>query len=215
MSREAATPFDESHADMLILSHPPLPARPRPGPSGWLRGVQIALVCALLIWGGIGLALGQTSEYQVKAAFVYKFCSYIEWPGQAFDKPDSPIVIGVSGLDAVAEELLQITSGHAVNGRPIVIRKTRRGEPLTGLHILYVTRAENSHMAEAIAAAKGQAMLVVTETEAPPPADSMINFVMINDKIRFDIALQPAEQSNLKISARLLAVARKVFARPS
>lgn len=184
----------------LVLTSPPL------------RGV---LVWALLTLGSLSAAWGQALEYQIKAAFLYKFCSYIEWPAQAFERPDTPIVIGIAGPESIADELSQITNGHAVNGRSLQVRKLRRGDPLTGLHVLFVTRAEAARTAEAMSAAKLQSMLLVTESDPTMALESIINFVVINDKVRFDISLPSAEQNNLKISARLLAVARKVIQRPA
>lgn len=154
-------------------------------------------------------------EYQVKAAFLYKFGAYVEWPAQSFAQADSPLVIGVMGASAVADELTQMATGRNINGHPVTVKKIRRGDAVTGVHILFIARADNDKLAETLAAAKGQAVLVVTETEPPPAAGSMINFVVAEDKVRFDIALPSAESSNLKLSARLLTVARKVIAGPS
>ncbi|MES2089915.1 MAG: YfiR family protein [Pseudomonadota bacterium] len=154
-------------------------------------------------------------EYQVKAAFLYKFCGYVEWPAQAFVQIDSPISIGVIGSTALTDALSKITTGHTVNGRAIIVRKIQRGDSISGLHILFVTGSNVGRDSETLLNARGQPVLIVTEEDQLPPPDSMINFVLVNDKVRFDIALQPAEQSSLKISARLLAVARKVIPRPS
>ncbi len=177
--------------------------------------LRSALLWTLLALGSLHAAWGQVMEYQIKAAFLYKFCSYIEWPVQAFERADTPIIIGIAGPDNMAEELNQITAGHAVNGRSVVVRKLRRGDSLAGLHVLFVTRAAAPFTAEALGAAKGQPMLIVTEADPANALESIINFVVVNDKVRFDISLPSAEQSNLKISARLLAVARKVIQRPA
>jgi hypothetical protein len=157
----------------------------------------------------------QIAEYRVKAAFLYKFASYVEWPAQVFDRPDSPVVFSVAGADALAEELSQIVVGRSIAGRPVVVRKLRRGEPVDGLHILFVGGTDGGRPAEILASAKGKPVLTVTESADTFALGSVINFVIVDDKVRFDVALRAAELGNLKVSARLLAVARKVLAGPS
>ena len=180
------------------------------------KRLQTVALTLLLVLTGMQCCLAdtdaQSAEYRVKAAFLYKFGSYVDWPQQTFERTDSPLVIGVVGADALADELAQIVAGRTINGRPLIIKKLRRGDPLTGLHILFVSRTEEARMADALAAARGSATLVVTESNNAIPPGSMINFVLVDDKVRFDIALPPAQQGHLKISARLLGVARKVLA---
>ena len=157
----------------------------------------------------------QADESRVKAAFLYKFGSYIEWPSGSFASADSPVTIGVMGAEALAEELAQIVAGRNVNGRPVRVRRLRPGDPIAGLHVLFVGRADGGRLAEILAAARGQALLTVTESDEGLELGSMINFVVVEDKVRFDIAPPPSESSNLKISARLLGVARKVVSKSS
>ena len=182
---------------------------------------RLLRACALSIGVAAGIASPrpaqadtQADEYRVKAAFLYKFGSYIEWPSGSFARADSPVAIGVMGADALADELVQIVAGRNVNGRPVRVRKLRPGDPIAGLHVLFVGR-DSGRLAEILAAAKGRALLTVTESEEALELGSMINFVVVEDKVRFDIAPPPSESSNLKISARLLGVARKVVSKSS
>jgi len=86
----------------------------------------------------------------------------------------------------------------------------RRGESVAGIQMLFIGQAEGARLSEILAIAKGQSILTVTESEDALSHGSMINFVSVDDKVRFDVALPHAERGFLKISARLLAVARKV-----
>jgi len=174
-----------------------------------------AVVSALTVGSIRAQSDTQASEYRVKAAFLYKFGAYIEWPDGAFARPDSPVSIGGVGADALAEELAQIVVGRSVNGRPVAVRKLRPGDSIENLHILFIGRTDARRLAEILAVARGHPVLTVTESEEALQLGSVINFVVIDDKVRFDVALVPADQSSLKISARLLAVARKVVSRPS
>jgi len=92
-----------------------------------------------------------------------------------------------------------------------VVRRLNRGDALTGLHIVFIARGHADRLAETLGAARGQPVLVVTESEGAGAPGSIINFVVVEDKVRFDVALARAESSNLKISARLLGVARRVI----
>ena len=183
---------------------------------GWL--LRVCLLCALLCgWRG---AAAQASEHaelesQVKAAYLYKFGSYVEWPQASFAAADAPLVIGMLGADAMADELQRISAGRTINGRPVSVRKLGRGEPLAGLNVLFIGKSNGARLADTLAALKGQAVLTVTEWDDALAGGSMINFVMIDGKLRFEVAPRAAAQGNLVISARLLAVAHKVAAGPS
>jgi hypothetical protein len=178
------------------------------------NSIRTFLMTMLLVGGCLGECSAQANtqavEYQVKAAFLYKFGNYVDWPERAFERPDSPLVVGIVGADTFADALIQLVAGRMVNGHAVTVRKLRRGESVAGLHILFIGRMDEAGLTELLAASKGRAMLTVTEAENTIPPGSMINFVLVDDKVRFDIALPPAEQGNLKISARLLGVARKV-----
>jgi hypothetical protein len=170
-----------------------------------------ALLLALAVLALPALAQGSAAETGIKAAFLYKFGGFVEWPPRAFAQPDSPMVIGVMGADALAGELERAVAGRNVQGRAIAVRRVRRGDPYAGLHVLFVGRAETEWLGEILEAASGQPLLTVTDSEEGLARGSMINFVTVDDKVRFDIALPQAERGHLKISSRLLAVARKVI----
>jgi hypothetical protein len=181
---------------------------------------RLLLACAFVVAAGLASprpaqADAQADEYRVKAAFLYKFCGYIEWPDRSFALADSPVVIGVMGADAMADELAQIVAGRNVNGRPVLVRRLRPGDPVASLHVLFIGRSDRGRLAEILAAARGRALLTVTESEEGLDLGSMINFVVVEDKVRFDVSPPPAESGSLKISARLLGVARKVVPKSS
>lgn len=169
-----------------------------------------AIVLALAVLGAMPAWPQDASEQQVKAAFLSKFGSYVEWPARVFAGPDSPIRIGVMGDDVIAAELQQLASGRTAADRGMLVRKLARGEPLQDLHILFVGRPDAGKLDEILARAKGQPLLVVTDSDNALARGSIINFVLVQDKVRFDVAMAAAEQGNLRISSRLLAVARQV-----
>lgn len=174
-----------------------------------------AVIARLALWAVLGLALPawaqsafQATDVQVKAAFLYKFGAFVEWPPSALPATGASFTIGVLGADALAAELERIAAGRTVHGRAVAVRRLRRGEPLGGLQILFVGAPHAARLDEILAAAK--ALLVVTDAVEGLPHGSIINFVPVENKLRFDIAVATAERMQLRISARLLAVARRV-----
>ncbi|MDR7305763.1 YfiR family protein [Rhodoferax saidenbachensis] len=155
------------------------------------------------------------AEYKVKAAYIYKFASYVQWPTTTWDAPETPMVIGLLGADLLADELTQMVTDRRVDNHPLHVRKLRRGDPLMGVHILFMGRGESSTAHAVLASARGKPVLTVTESEPDFAAGSIVNFVVLDNKIRFDVAPRQGELANLKISARLLTVARKVIGETS
>ena len=178
------------------------------------RASWIALCVCLSLWlslpFGAARADGNPLERQVKAAYLYKFAGFVEWPEGSFARPDAPLQIGVAGNDALAEQVEQMVAGRGINGHPIVVRKLHRGESLAGLHILFVGALERGAAAELLAAARGQSLLTVTDSDDVAALGSMVNFVVADDRLRFQVALKAVAASRLRISARMLAAAYKV-----
>lgn len=151
------------------------------------------------------------TERQVKAAYVSKFASYVEWPPSAFDSSDEPVNIGVLGDDAMAAYISELVAGRTANGRPIRVQALRADSAVSGLHILFVGRAFNPYLAQVLSAARTKPLLTVTEAEDALAQGSMINFVMVDGRVRFEVSHKAAQPTNLRISARLLSAATRVI----
>lgn len=170
--------------------------------------VAIVLAC-----GAAALAVAQqASEATVKAALLFKFSGYVEWPPATFPAPGSPIVIGVAGADEIAAELERIVPGRLVNERPVQVRRLRDGESPRGLNLLFVGRADPGAR-NLLRAAQPLGVLTVTEGEHGLDIGAAISLVALDGRIGFDVSLENAERSSLRISSRMLAVARRVAPR--
>jgi hypothetical protein len=152
----------------------------------------------------------QELEQQVKAAFLYKFGGYVTWPQGAFAQPDSPIVIGVAGADPLAFELVRMVAGRTIDKRPVAVRRVRRGDSLDGLHILFIGSEWRGDLLKLV---QGRPVLSVTENDPGSTQESAVNFVVENNRVRFDISLEAAQKNGLKLSALLLSAARQVRGR--
>ena len=151
---------------------------------------------------------GSGVERGVKAAFLYKFLGYVEFPNQS--EASAPYVVGISGAEDIAVELNRIAVGRNVNGHPVVVRVLREGEPVAGLQLLFIAGPESPRIAPMLRAAQQANVLTVTEGPNGLQAGSVINFRLVDDRIRFEVSLEAAEKSNLKLSSRLLSVAYAV-----
>lgn len=149
-------------------------------------------------------------ERSVKAAFLYKFLAYTEYPAAAFSDPNAPVVIGVAGSEEMAAELARVVNGRTVFGRAVAVRSVREGESLSGVHLLFIGGGDNARAARWTRAAQQQPVLVVTESDNGPLPGSIINFRVVEDRVRFDVWLDAAERNNVKLSSRLLTVAHQV-----
>lgn len=170
----------------------------------WLLLIAIMPACAL------ALAQGASLERQIKAAYLVKFAGFVEWPEGSFARGDSALVIGVLGAEALAGQLEQSVAGHSANGRPLQVRKLKKGETPGGVHILFLGAMDKAALQEVMAAARSLPLLTVSDTEEVYAMGSIINFVVTGDRLRFEVALKPAAAARLRIGARMLSAAYKV-----
>lgn len=154
----------------------------------------------------------QAAEATVKAAFLYKFAGYVEWPDSALLPAGAPFTIGIVGADDIAAELERLVPGRAVLNRAVAVRRMKEGQALKGVHLLFLGRSE-ANPRPMLRAAQQQGTLAVTETERGLDMGSAINFVHLDDRVGFEVSLDAAEKSGLRISSRMLAVARRVVPR--
>jgi hypothetical protein len=166
----------------------------------------VALLLAALLPLFAHAQSGSSLERQVKAAYLYKFAGFVEWP----EGPDAPIVIGIAGADPLAEQLEQTVAGHTANGRPLQVRRIKRGDSLAGVHILFIPAQERVLAQDLLAASRGQPVLTVTDGDETFGMGSMINFVIADERLRFEVSLKHAAVARLKISARMLSAALRV-----
>lgn len=172
----------------------------------------IAAMLALLLTSAYAQerhgAGGATLEHSVKAAFLYKFTSYVEWPGMP--AADHPLVIGVIGADEIARELEQLAAGRTVNDRPVQVRRLAEDASLENIHVLFIGHGYRRPPGPLLRRAQQEAVLTITESEEAFMRGSVINFKLVDGRVRFDVSLPAAERTNLRLSSRLLAVAHDV-----
>ena len=182
-----------------------------------LEPTDLATCLALVV-----LALGATSavsaqrpsvaaEYEVKAAYLFNFASFVTWPAPAFASPASPIVIGVVGDSPLEEPLVRMVREEKINGRPIVVRRVARTDEMKPCHILFLGTNDSRQLARWLTELRDSPVLTVGEAEDFLNSGGMVRFVLTDNRVVFDVNLDATSRAGLRPSARLLRVARRVF----
>lgn len=176
-----------------------------------------ATAMSLLLFVALGMensAVAQIapSEYDLKAAFLYQFLSYVSWPPSRASA-DSLVLIGVVGAPELVDNLAILAANQAGAARMIEVRTLQPGSDPRGLHVLFVAAGRDEESAVMLQTAVADGVLTVTES-SPRPPDSIINFEIIDNMVRFDVALGLARRNGLDVSGRLLQVALRVLEQP-
>lgn len=176
----------------------------------WIAPGAFVLLCCL-IWPGSYLRAQSATEDELKAAFVYHFAQFVEWPLATFPDERAPIVVGVLGDDSFREVLTQIVENKVLRGRKFAVRKWNRNDNPQLCQILFVGSSENKAVAETLQKRNAPGVLTIGETEGFAERGGMINFVLSDKKLNFEINQKSAESAGLKISSKLLTLAKAVW----
>ena len=150
------------------------------------------------------------TEYEVKAAFLYNFARFVEWPAETFHDAQEPFVIAVLGRDPFGSVLDDTVSGKTVLGRRIEVRRASRVEEARDAQIVFVCASERSTTPIILKALERPGLLTVGEVDGFAQSGGAINFTMQGRKVRFEINPTTAEQARLKMSSQLLKLATLV-----
>src|SRR3981081_681264 len=148
-----------------------------------------------------------SSEYLIKAGFIYNFANLVQWPSNSFAQPTSPIVIGILGEDPFGTILDRVLEGKKVNGRAFLVKRLKSVPDLKECHIVFVSSSEMTRLAEAIHSVKGMPILTIGEIPGFAKRGGIINLFLEDSKVHFEVNIEAAKQAELNISSRLLALA--------
>jgi hypothetical protein len=157
---------------------------------------------------------GASSEYAVKAAFLYHFAQFVEWPEAAFRDASSPLVYCTIGADPFDGALETTLKGKAIGARAIEVRHAKQASELQGCQLVFVGDGQKKQIPGVLAELRAAPVLVVGESEKFVEEGGTIGFVVEENKVRFEVNLGVAEKSGLRINAKLLALAKTVVGAP-
>lgn len=149
-------------------------------------------------------------EYVIKAAYIYNFAMFVEWPADAFVRPDSPFVIGIVGTDRFGSSLEDIVRDKRVNNRRFVVKRLENYQDAADCHILFFHSGEAAKIVDVVEHLKRAPILLVGDTPEFAKRGGMINFAVADNKVRCEISVAAAKRARLAISSKLLSLARVI-----
>jgi len=147
---------------------------------------------------------------EVQAAFLIKFCSYVTWPEERFSTPESPVVVGIIGRDPFGSKIDKIARSSRAGGRNIEIRRCTDISSAGQFHILFIAPSEADRVHEIVSEIPASSVLLVSNIPDFLDFSGMVSFVIVTQKIRFDISRTNSENAGLVISSKLLSVAHEI-----
>jgi hypothetical protein len=175
----------------------------RPAALGWLgllAGISLALA-------RLASAEDVSLEYKVKAAFLYNFAKFIEWPAEDAGSV-GPLTIAVLGEDPFGSALAQLVQGNTIRNRALVLKHYTDAHGLEPCHILFISASEERHLSQILDRLRNAPVLTVSEVPRFTQMGGIIHFGLEQNKVRFEINLDAAQRAQLKISSKLLQSAR-------
>jgi hypothetical protein len=147
------------------------------------------------------------TEYRLKAAFLYNFVKFVEWPTQAYAGATSPTLIGVLGKNVFGDDLKKAIHDKVINQHPLEFKAYDSVEQATNCQVLFISASEQSRFPQILAALHGKSILTVSESDRFIHDGGMINFIIMDRRVRFQINNPAAQQAGLIISSDLLSLA--------
>jgi hypothetical protein len=168
----------------------------------------LVLVMLAVVRPSVSFASSTSPEYLIKAAYLYHFAMFVDWPADAFSGRNSPIVIGIVGNDPFGPTIDDTVRNKRIDGRPLVVKRLDWSEDLRACHILFV--ADGGRIADVVRRTGGLSILIVGESQDLARRGAVINFRIEDNRVRFEINVDAAKRSRLTISSQLLNLARIV-----
>jgi hypothetical protein len=169
------------------------------------------LLTALMLFivsANIGIATAmadRTLEYPVKGAYLFKFGDFVEWPKDSFPEAGSPFIIGILGEDPFGPELDDMVQNRTVQGRQAIVKRYKNIDDAKAAHILYIGANKAERLEQIEASLNGKSVLTVSDESKE--AAGIVNFTVLDNKVRFEIDPAAAHRASLKVSSKLLSVA--------
>ena len=183
-----------------------------------LRKLRVATAAAMTILAVLAItprpagavdSSPRSPEYLIKAAYLYNFAMFVEWPSEAFVRPDSAIVIGVVGPDPFGWALDRTVQDKKIGKRQIVVERLQWNQDPRRCHIVFVSGSDTARLTELAARLEGSSTLIVADSDSARQR-SAISFIVKDNKVGFEINLDHANRARLTISSKLLNIARVV-----
>ena len=171
-----------------------------------MKMLAAILACSVLL----SAQIPASREYQIKAAFLFNFTQFVEWPTESFEDTTAPLIIGVLGEDPFGAFLTETIKGEKVNGHPLIVEHYSNAKEIGRCHILFINVSGKDQMKEIMPVIKGHHILTVSDAANFISQGGLVRFIKENNKIRFQINQEAAKENEISISSKLLRLAEIV-----
>lgn len=175
----------------------------------------MCLAVMLATLGVLGAESRVFKEYEVKAAFLFQFALYVEWPASSFSDAQTPITIGLLGKDPFGDFLRKAIEGKTVNQRKLVIKHCANLDEARQCHLLFISSSVQKSLPRILAGLRNERVLTVGDVEDFASQGGIVNLVVLEKTVRFEINPSAVERAGLKISSQVLELARIVRDSPA
>lgn len=174
------------------------------------RWLALATLSCVIVAGRGAAADTPRSEYAIKAAYLYNFAMFVEWPADAFRTSDAPIVIGILGPDPFGSALEEMIENKRISKRRIVIERLHSAQDPSHCQILFITAPEGARASELAQQLRSVPVLVVDDGVSGNRRGAAVDFVVENNKVGFSINKDAVKRHRLTISSKMLGLAKSV-----
>ena len=171
------------------------------------RRLRTLAAGAALIGSACAAALPEATEYDVKAAFIYNFARFTEWPSTAFENPTDPIRICIVGDDPFGNTLDEIVRGKTLAQHSLVVARVGTPAGARDCHIAFVSRADNERLGSVLTAVRDRPVMTIGDTEDSAQRGAVLGFLIQNGRVRFAINTEAAKRAGLVLSSQLIKLA--------
>ncbi len=168
------------------------------------RASFLALLLAILLPAPHSAGAKLTHEYDLKAAFLFHFAQFVQWPAEALPEKNTPLTIGILGEDPFGKSLDEMVANESVGGHKLLVRRFQRVSQADSCHILFVSSSEKSRLDEVLSRVGRRSILTVGETKDFAQRSGIIGFVVAEKRLRLAVNLAAANAAKLTISSKLL-----------
>ena len=176
------------------------------------RGQSFGFLLIFLLFVVLGMdgAHAQSKEYQIKAAFLFNFAQFVQWPTTAFSESNAPFCIGILGDDPFGTALEETIQGETIDRRKLLVRRSQRFEDLEDCQLIFICKSEEGRLSDIFSKLDSKPILTVSEIDSFAENGGAIDFYLQGNKVRFEINPSSAQRGGLKISSQLLSLGKVV-----
>ncbi len=172
----------------------------------------LLVACAAALCGLVESAIAQPSsnEAEVKAAFVYNFLKFVDWPAASLPRAEGPFTVAIVGEGPVAAATASLLNGKRVSAHPLAVVHVKPGDPLGNVHAVFITGADRKDAERTLASMPSAPVLTISDDAHFAARGGMIGLYVEDRRVRFEVNTDATDARGLRVSSRLLALARLV-----